>query len=100
MNNITPMKLREESRISSDFDERKRAENLAQLNDEAESRARRIKMRKARQSKLEVLRRQKRRSRAFKLAAVWVVVIATGFFAATWYSKDIVQWMASNGGLA
>jgi len=94
------MEMLEESRNSSVFDEKKRAENLAQLESEAESRARRIKMRKQRQAKRNALRKQKRRARAFKLAAVWAAVIATGFFVATWYSKDIVHWMASTGGLA
>ena len=36
---------------------------------------------------MEMLRRQKRRTRAFKLAVVWATVIATVFFVAIWYSK-------------
>ncbi len=87
MNNITRREIIEKSCNAFVFDEKRTAENLAQLEGEAESRARRINIRKQCRAKMEMLRRQKRRTRAFKLALVWATVIATVFFVAIWYSK-------------
>ncbi|MFP6711981.1 MAG: hypothetical protein VB913_09845 [Rhodospirillales bacterium] len=41
-----------------------------------------------------VERRDRRRKRAFKLAGLWILIIAGGLFAATWYSGDITSLLA------
>ncbi|MFP6711982.1 MAG: hypothetical protein VB913_09850 [Rhodospirillales bacterium] len=72
------------------IDEQKLIEGRMQLEDEAESRKRRIKLRKQRQVKINAMRRAKRRARAFKLAGFWMAVVVSGFFAMAWYSNDVM----------
>lgn len=72
-------------------DPKKRAEDQAQLADEADGRARRIQRRKAYREKVAQGRRAKRRQRAFKLAGIWSLVIIVGFIAAAWFAKDLAQ---------
>ncbi len=72
-------------------DPKKRAEDLAQLDNEAESRARRIQIRKASQLKTENARQAKRRARAFKLVGFWCFAIVAGFLSIAWFAPDLVR---------
>tara|TARA_B100000315_G_scaffold226851_1_gene234131 strand:- start:4718 stop:4963 length:246 start_codon:yes stop_codon:yes gene_type:complete len=80
--------------MSEMIDQQKLIEGQMQLEDEAKSRARRIKMRRQRQAKLAAMRKAKRRARAFKLAGLWSVVMLGGFFALAWFSNDVMALIA------
>lgn len=90
MNNIATQYLDRETTKSDAENEQKLIEGRMQLEDEAESRKRRIKLRKQRQVKINAMRRAKRRARAFKLAGFWMAVVVSGFFAMAWYSNDVM----------
>ena len=67
-------------------DEQKLIEGQMQLEDETESRAHRIKMRRQRQAK--------HRARALKLAGFGSVVMFGEFFALAWFSNDVMALIA------
>lgn len=69
--------------------------NREVLDTESKDRTRRIKIRREQRLKKEAMQRIKRRKRIFKLAGVWIVLIFLGFFAATWFSADFVNWLES-----
>jgi|GEM_PF-2236028 hypothetical protein len=94
MNNIATQYLDRETTKSDAENEQKIVEGRLQLEDEEDARKRRVKLRKQRQAKLVVERRDRRRKRAFKLAGLWILIIAGGLFAATWYSGDITSLLA------
>lgn len=71
---------------------KRRQENLKLLGDEAESREKRIKMRKQQREKADAKRRIAKRKRMFKVAGVWIGIIFVGFFITAWFSKDFVHW--------
>ncbi len=83
-----------DSQMSEMVDQQKLIEGQMQLEDEAQSRARRVKMRRQRQAKLAAKRKAKRRARAFKLAGFWAVVMVAGFFALVWFSGDVMALIA------
>ncbi len=94
MNNITAQQMDHETRGSNEFDEQKLAEGRLQLEDEADARKRRIKLRKQHQAKLNAKRTAKRRARTFRLAGVWMTLFAGGFFAIAWFFGDIANLFA------
>jgi len=75
------------------LEEQKRRENLKVLENEAESREKRIKMRQEQRLKTEAALRIKRRRRMFKVAGAWIGAIFVVFFLATWFSTDFVNWL-------
>jgi hypothetical protein len=94
MTNLAPHRLKRETskerRSMSEADQKKLIEGQLQLEGEDEARKRRVKIRKQRQAMLAVKRRAQRRTRAFKLAGFWTLVIIGGFFAMAWYSNDVM----------
>lgn len=75
------------------LEEQKLKENLKVLEDEAEARENRIKMRREHRLKTEAATRIKRRKRMFKVAGAWIAAIFVVFFAATWFSADFANWL-------
>jgi hypothetical protein len=92
MNSLSPHAPIADTYISR-INEEKLIEGRLQLEDEAESHGRRIRMRRQRQMKLAAVRRIQRRKRAVKLAMFWASAVAVGAFAAVWNSNEIVQFM-------
>jgi len=95
MNQLSPHhNLARESQMSEMVDQQKLIEGQEQLEDEANSRARRIKMRRQRQAKLTAMRKAKRRALAFQLAGFCLMVMFGGIFALAWFSNDVMALIA------
>lgn len=75
------------------LEEKKLKENQKVLEDEAESREKRIKMRQEHRLRAEAIARLRRRKRMFKVAGAWIGAIFIAFFAATWFSADFANWL-------
>ena len=100
MNQLSPHhKLAHESQMSEMIEQQKLIEGQMQLEDEAESRARRIKMRHQHQVKLAAMHKAKRRARILKfagfltvaIAGFWAAVIFGGFFSLMWVSAAVMN---------
>ena len=76
-----------------DFEEERRRQAGAQvLESEAESRAKRIGMRKDQKATADKAVKEKKRKRVYKVAGIWVAFIVAGLFALTWFSGDLVEY--------
>ena len=67
------------------------------LRQEAASRDKRMRLRKEQQLKKDAVKRMAKRRRMFKVAGIWVTVIAIGFFVVVWFSPDLMKMLRSLG---
>jgi hypothetical protein len=74
-------------------EQKRQQENLTQLSDEAASREHRIKMRRRLQREHDAKQRSAKLKRMAKMAIYWVIFIAAGLYALTWFSDDFVSWV-------
>jgi cell division septal protein FtsQ len=72
-------------------DPKKRAADVAQLENENENRDRRVRERKVYRQKMEARKKARRRQRAFKLAGVWCLVIVAGFIGIAWFANEFAR---------
>ncbi len=94
MNVIAREGIADKNTQSRQDDPKKRAEDQAQIANEAESRARRIQRRREYRQKVAEGQRAKRRQRAFKLVGLWSLVIIAGFIAAAWFAPDLAKMLS------
>ena len=67
------------------------------LRQEAASRDKRMRLRKEQQLKKEAVKRMAKRRRMFKVAGVWIALLAIAFFVTVWFSPDLMKMLRNLG---